>query len=190
METALLRDGEKRCWTDSELMSLPKDGRKYELIEGSLLMSPVGVSHSEICVQLVLLLGTFVRRRKLGQIFDSSIGFRLSSKILLSPDVSFVSHARLAAITIAPEKFLYGAPDLTVEVLSPSDSRKVIEGKVDKYFEHGTRLAWVVDPRRASVTVHEADGVTKLTGPTARLTGGVVLPGFKCKLSDIFSPAW
>lgn len=190
METALQTVSEKRPWTDSELMSLPKDGRKYELIDGRLLMSPVGSTHSRICIDLSFLLTAHARRRKLGQIFDSSIGFRLSPTILLSPDVSFVSHARLVEITVAPEKFLYGAPDLAVEVLSPSDSRKIMEGKLDKYFEHGTHLAWVVDPRHATVTVHDADSVTKLSGPATTLTGGEVLPGFKCKLSEIFLPAW
>jgi len=188
METTLLTCRTKRRWTDSELMALPKDGRKYELINGRLFMSPVGSTHSRICIDLSFLLTAHVRRRKLGQVFDSSIGFRLSPRILLSPDVSFVSHARLAEITIAPEKFLYGAPDLAVEVLSPSDSRKVIEGKLAKYFAHGTRLAWLVDPRCATVTIHEPDSVTTLKGLAAMLTGGEVLPSFKCRLKEVFSP--
>ena len=87
---------------------------------------------------------------------------------------------------VAPEKFLYGAPDLAVEVLSPGDPRDMIERKLEKYFQHGTRLAWVADPKRQTVIVHSLDAVTKLTAPANTLTGGEVLPGFKCRLRDVF----
>jgi len=186
METATIFYSDKSRWTDNELMSLPRDGRKYELIEGELLMSPVGRTHSLICLRLATLLVRFVEKKRLGEVFDSSMGFRLSPKILLSPDVSYVSKARLKKIMAAPEKFLYGAPDLAVEVLSPGDPRDMIERKLGKYFQHGTRLAWVVDPKRQTVIVHSLDAVTKLTAPANTLTGGEVLPGFKCRLRDVF----
>jgi Uma2 family endonuclease len=186
METATLVASPKRHWTDKELMSLPKDGRKYELIEGDLLMSPVGMTHSDVCINISTLLTVFVRPRKLGKVFDSSMGYRLSRTVLLSPDVSFVSNARLAEILVAPDKFLYGAPDLVVEVLSPTDSLKLIEDKLDRYFEHGTRLAWVVDCRGRTVSVRTTDGITKLAKPGDVLTGGEVLPGFRCRLRRIF----
>jgi Uma2 family endonuclease len=67
---------------------------------------------------------------------------------MLSPDVSFISNARLAEIFVSPDKFFQGAPDLLVEVLSPSDRRSLIETKLAKYFEHGGRLAWLVDSRK------------------------------------------
>jgi len=186
METAILVPSKKRYWTDNELMSLPKDGRKYELIDGDLLMSPVGMTHSDVCINLSTLSNNFVCRKRLGKVFDSSIGYRLSRTVLLSPDVSFVSKVRLTEIMVAPEKFLYGAPDLAVEVLSPSDTLKIIEDKLDKYFEHGTRLAWILDYKRKSVSVHTLDGITRLTKPGEWLTGGEVLPGFKCRLRQIF----
>src|SRR5438093_13515883 len=148
METATIFYSDKSRWTDNELMSLPLDGRKYELIEGELLMSPVGRTHSLICLRLATLLVRFVEKKRLGEVFDSSMGFRLSPKILLSPDVSFVSSARLKEIMVAPEKFLYGAPDLAVEVLSPHDLKSMVAAKRDKYFKHGTRLVWILDPQK------------------------------------------
>ncbi|MBI4328190.1 MAG: Uma2 family endonuclease [Chloroflexi bacterium] len=186
MDQATIFFSTKRFWTDNELMSLPNDGRKYELIEGELLMSPVGMTHSLICVELVALLTRFVQRKKIGAVFDSSMGFRLSRRLLLSPDVSYVSKARLKEIMVAPEKFLYGAPDLAVEVFSPSDTLDIIERKLDQYFHYGTRLAWVVDPQRRTVSVHALDAVTKLSRSSDTLGGGEVLPGFKCKLGRIF----
>lgn len=167
-------------------MCLPNDGRKYELIDGYLLLSPVRENHSRICINIVLMLGEFVRRKKLGRVYDSSLGCRLTPEVMLSPDVSYVSNARLKEIMVSSEKFLQGAPDLVVEVLSPGDHRKIIEGKLDKYFDHGAQLAWVVDPKRRIVTVHEPDSVSTLTGLDATLKGGGVLPGFKCKLREIF----
>ncbi len=187
METATIFYSDKSRWTDNELMSLPRDGRKYELIEGELLMSPVGATHSLVCLNLATLLIRFVEGKRLGKVFDSSMGFRLSPKILLSPDVSYVSKARLKKIMIAPEKFLYGAPDLAVEVLSPGDTRDFIERKLEKHFQHGTRLAWVVDPKRKTVTFHSLDEVTRLARLSDVLTGGDVLPRFSCKLRAIFT---
>src|ERR1051325_9178653 len=116
METAKLIPATRRQWCDKALMALPNNGHKYELLDGDLLMSPVGETHSDICARLVTLLTIFIERRQLGRVYDSSIGYRLSPKILLSPDVSFVSNERLAQIRVAPEKFLHGAPDLAVEV--------------------------------------------------------------------------
>ena len=185
MQTAMLVGSSKSHWTDNELMSLPKDGNKYELIEGDLLVSPVGKVHSLVCVRMVVLLAAYVRRKKLGEVYDSSMGFRLSPQLLLSPDVSFVSRNRLPEMMVDPDKFLRGAPDLVVEVLSPSDRLKIIETKLDKYFEHGTRLAWVIDLKRSSLTVHQPDSVTKLTDASEVVNGGEVVRGFKCRLGDI-----
>jgi len=190
METAMVYFSTKGHWTDEEFMALPNDGRKYELLEGKLLMSPVIASHGSVCVNIVILMGTYVHRHKLGQVYDSSTGFRLSDDVLLSPDVAFVSKARLKKILVAPDKFLYGAPDLVVEVVSPSDRLKHINEKLDHYFEHDTRLAWVVDWKKREVTVHSPDNLAKLTRPNDVLTGGDVLRGFKCKLSKLFGSAY
>ncbi len=186
METATLIPASRRQWSDKALMGLPKNGHKYELLEGDLLMSPVGETHSDICMRLGTLLTVFVESRQLGRVYDSSIGYRLSPKLLLSPDVSFVSNERLDRIRVAPEKFLQGAPDLAVEVLSPSDTATIIEKKLDLYFEHGTEAAWLVDPQRKAVSVYTLDGITRLTKLADVLAGGKVLRGFKCRLSRLF----
>ena len=88
-----------------------------------------------------------------------------------------------------PDKFLQGAPDLAIEVLSPSDRPKVIEAKLAKYFAHGTRLVWLVDWKKLEVTLRTQDTHRKLTGLNAMLTGGDVLPKFNCRLGDIFGRA-
>src|SRR5713226_5019789 len=151
MEMATIVPGKKSRWTDAQVMALPKDGFKREVVEGDIYMSPVGYVHAVICIRISSLLDGHVSEHDLGKVFDSSMGFRLGPKSVLSPDVSFVSHARLAEIMTAPEKFLAGAPELAVEVLSPSDLRSVVSLKLDKYLMSGTRLAWLVDPKKGTI---------------------------------------
>jgi Uma2 family endonuclease len=187
MRTTLLA-GKREIWTDEELEALPKDGHKYELLDGELMMSPVHLNHGLVCVRLSSALFHFVEARGLGQVLDSSIGCRLADDLLLSPDVAFVSKERLNKIGSAPEKFLAGAPDLVVEVFSPSDRMKQVNRKLDHYFEHGARLAWLVHLRKQQIQIYTADSIETLTDLDDVLTGGLVLPGFKCKLRKIFLP--
>ena len=176
----------RKVWTDEALEALPKDGHKYELLDGGLIISPVHANHGIICVRMISLLSLFVQRHKLGELYDSSTGFRLSEKLLLSPDISFASNATLKRILIAPDKFLYGAPDLVIEVLSPSDRMVQINRKLDHYFEHGTKLAWLINWPKEQVHIYTPDSIEALTRANEVLTGGKVLPGFKCKLRQIF----
>jgi Uma2 family endonuclease len=187
MPTAALTTTRK-TWTDEELETLPKDGHKYELLDGELIMSPVHANHGSVCSRITILLGVFLGGRKLGTLYDSSTGFRLAADLLLSPDIAFVSKARLKEVEVVPDKFLAGAPDLVVEVLSPSDRMRQISRKLDHYFEHGTRLAWLVNLPKQQVHIYTSDSIESLTAPNEVLTGGVVLPGFKCKLRQIFLP--
>lgn len=106
-----------RTWTDEELMCLPDDGRKYELVDGELVVSPAGGRHGRTIVRLTVRLGAFVAERRLGEVFDSSTGFRLPGGDLRSPDVSFVTASRLPEDGV-PRGFLYLAPDLAAEVLA------------------------------------------------------------------------
>jgi Uma2 family endonuclease len=179
----------KKRWSDRELLALPADGYKYEALDGALLMSPGTANHGWVCIRIASMLLTHVERHALGKVFDSSTGFRLSPSTLLCPDVSFVSVSRLSTVLISPDKFLQGAPDLAVEVLSPSDRPKIIEAKLDKYFEHGVRLAWLVDWKKQEVIVQTPLSTRKLIGLNAVLTGDDVLPKFKCDLSDVFGRA-
>ncbi len=183
--TTLIR---RKTWTDAELESLPANGHKYELVDGELTMSPVPANHGVICVRLIVLIGSFVQRRKLGEVYDSSTGFRLSQQVLLSPDVSFVSKSRLRKILRAPDKFLAGAPDLAIEVLSPSDRVHELHRKLDLYFQHGTRLVWIVNWKLEQIHVYRPDSIAALTRSTEALSGAEVLPGFKCRLGQIFGP--
>ncbi len=162
MQTAATLPKYKKRWSDRELLALPQDGYKYETLDGTLLTNPGAANHGWVCIRIASILLTHVKRCALGKVFDSSTGFRLSPSTLLCPDVSFVSVSRLPTLLIAPAKFLQGAPDLAVEVLSPSDRPKIIGTKLAKYFEHGSRLVWLADWKKQEITVHTSLTASKL----------------------------
>ena len=175
-----------RTWTDEELMRLPEDGRKYELVNGKLAVSPAGGRHGRVIVRLTARLGTFVEKHSLGEVFDSSTGFRMPSGNVRVPDVSFVATARLPEGGV-PEGFLYVAPDLAVEVLSPDDRPRPIMDKVGEYLAVGVRLVWVIDPERANAVAYRSLTTVIEIAADGSLEGEDVVPGFSCPLSSLFT---
>lgn len=173
-------------WTDEQLMSLPDTGHKAELVDGRLRMAPAGGEHGDICMRLGSALTVFVRARKLGRTFDSSTGFTMKSGNLRCPDASFVSAARIKEAGGVPSGFMVGAPDLAVEVISPSDRYADVQARIVEYFENGTALAWLVNPQSRRVMVYRASGAVKELDATQSLDGEDVLPGFTFPTRELF----
>jgi Uma2 family endonuclease len=170
--------------TEQDLLNTPKDGRKYELVDGRILaMSPAGKPHGRVCVRLLLELGTFVRDRRLGEVYESSTGFRLEGGNVRVPDVSFEAEGRPAG---DPGGFGDGAPDLAVEVLSPTDRPRQVMDRVGEYLQSGVRLVWVLDPERRSAVVYRSLAEVRKLGADEFLEGEDVVPGFRCRLADLF----
>jgi Uma2 family endonuclease len=170
--------------TEDDLRATPQDGRKYELVDGEIQVSPGGVRHSHVSLTLAARLHAFVREHGAGHAFDASVGFRLPGGNVRSPDASFVARGRLKADAL-PDDFGDLAPDLAVEVLSPGERPRRVLDKVGEYLEAGVRLVWVIDPRKAKAIVYRSlSDVTELTAHD-ELDGGDVLPGFRCRLGDI-----
>lgn len=174
--------------TADELFTMPKDGFRYELVKGELRkMSPAGSEHGAIIVNITVLLGQHVKSKKLGVCFGAETGFKIASNpdTVRAPDVAFVSRERVPESGI-PKKFWPGAPDLAVEVLSPGDTLEEVEEKVEDWLAAGTRVVWIVSPKRRSVSVYRSmTDVTRLS-ETDELDGGDVVTGFRCKVSEIF----
>lgn len=134
------------------------DDIRYELIEGELVvMEPAPTtSHQRILVNLTLLLAPFVRDNGLGEVLIASTDVYLSDTNVLQPDLLFVSAARASIIT---ERDVHGAPDLVVEIASPSTRRRDRGIKMDLYARHGVTEYWLVDPATAIVeTLRLKDG--------------------------------
>ena len=145
-------------------------------------MSPAGARHGRISLRLGASLLAFVREEGLGEVFDSSTGYRLPGGNVRSPDASFVSSKRLPRV---PEGFLELAPDLAVEVLSPEDSPRGVLDKVGEYLAAGVRLVWVIDPRTSRAVSYRSLTDVQEIGPDGTLEGGELLPGFRYPLSDL-----
>ena len=174
--------------TASELFEMPDDGFRYELVKGELRkMSPAGWEHGEVIVNITLLLGQYVKVNQLGSCGGAETGFKLASDpdTVLAPDLSFVSRERRPQGE-ARKKFFPGAPDLAVEVMSPGDTRREVKEKVEDWLGAGTRAVWVVDPRHRTVKVYRSTAEVTHLSEADELDGGEVVPGFRCKVAEIF----
>jgi Uma2 family endonuclease len=172
--------------TADELFEMQHLGR-CELIRGELfMMAPAGSEHGGIIGNLTILLGTFVRSRKLGRIFGAETGFIIhrNPDTVRAPDVAFIRAERLSAKL--PRGFFDGPPDLAVEVLSPEDRPGNVKAKIRDWLDAGCLAVWIVDPSDETVTIHESqqDAVVLKRGDT--LTDSRVLPGFSMAVSEIF----
>ncbi len=179
---------EKKVWTDAEFMALPKDGHRYEIVNGELVdMGSSGALHGNLAIMLSPALFAVVNAQKLGSLFDSSTAFKMKSGNRRSPDISLFAKERLQGITELPTGFLDGAPDLAVEVLSPGNTVEEIHDKLVEYFENGTRLAWIIHPSEHYVLVyrfaHEPDRLLKSVD---NLDGEEVIPGFTLPVAELF----
>jgi Uma2 family endonuclease len=170
--------------TEQDLLDTPRDGQKYELVDGQIRVSPAGSRHGKVCVRLVVLLGGYVRERGLGQVFESSTGFRLPGGNVRVPDVSFVANGRFPGDEV-PEGFPDLAPDLSVEVLSPDDRPRDILDKVGEYLQAGVHLVWVIDWKRRKALVYRSLTDVRTLGPEDLLEGEDVVPGFQCRLAEV-----
>lgn len=176
----------KKTWTEAELMSLPKVGGKYELVEGELLVTPAGLSHESIVVRLVFALEGLMRKHRFGRVWSSNLGYWMKNGNLRSPDVSFVEKSHFKRMTRDPEGFLHGAPDLSVEIMSPSNTVKAMKEKAGEYFENGSKLVWIVNPEDQTVAILRPDGSEKALTVTDTLEGEDVIPGFSLRVIELF----
>jgi Uma2 family endonuclease len=172
--------------TAEELYALDDDQR-YDLLEGELLqMSPAGRRHGKVGMRIGARVNDFVEEHNLGEVYTAETGFilRRNPDTVLGPDVSFVYTERVPPED--EEGFLNLAPDLAVEVVSPSNTVREMTAKVVAYLDAGARQVWVVEPRRRIVTVYAADGNARLLREGDTIDGGEVLPEFSLPVAEIF----
>jgi Uma2 family endonuclease len=170
--------------TVEDLLRTPKDGMKYELVDGEILVSPAGMRHSHIAARILHRLADYLDRNPVGEVFSENVGIQFPSGNVRSPDVTFVSTAKLPGGV--PESFGEVIPDLAVEVLSPNDSMTQIGRKIGEYFENGVPLVWLVDPKRQTVTVYRSLTDTERLDIHATITAEPVLPGFSATVRSFF----
>jgi len=171
----------RREVTAEELLRMPEDGFRYELVRGELRrMTPSGNVHGRVAMNIAWPLAQNVRAHDLGTLYATD------PDTVRAPDVAFVSRERIEAVGEV-EGYWPGAPDLAVEVISPNDSHVEVEEKVFDWLEAGTKMVLPVNPRRRSVSLYRSQSdITILIG-TDVLDGGDVVPGFQLTLREMFA---
>jgi len=175
--------------TVDELLHMPDDGFRYELVRGELRrMTPAGSQHGRIAVRITWRLARHVEENQLGTVYAAETGFRLSSNpdTVRAPDVAFVSRDRIEAIGEI-EGFWPEAPALAVEVISPGDSYADVEEKVFDWLDAGTKMVVVINPRQRSATVYKSPTDIAALAESEVLNGGDVVPGFELAVREIFA---
>lgn len=171
--------------TIDDLRRVPRDGQTYELVDGAIIVTPAGMRHSSVAARTTVVLGTFVLSHQSGELYTEGVGIQLPTGNVRSPDVSFVRTEKLPGGR-SPVDYGRLIPDLVVEVLSPNDSQSDIATKVAEYLECGVPVVWVVDPDRRTVVVHGPERSPTEHGADQVLMARPVLPGFSCRVSDLF----
>ena len=176
--------------TADDLLRLYSEGVRGELIRGVLheTMS-TGHEHGTIVANLVFALMGHVKPRRLGTVVASDSGVLLERDpdTVREPDIAYTSAEKIPLDARIPG-YAAVAPDLVVEVRSPSDSRREVHDKAQTWISHGVSLVWVVDPDTRTIDVHHSDRPTTTLTDDATLDGAEVLPGFTCALAEIFGP--
>ncbi|MCS6830053.1 MAG: Uma2 family endonuclease [Armatimonadota bacterium] len=179
---------EKKTYTVDDLWELShRTGKRQELVKGELReLAPANEEHGYLAMRLGTLVTLFVMQHKLGYTFAAETGFVLSEDpaTVRAPDFAFVSRER------APESrsrhFVRYTPDLVVEVVSPADTFSAVTEKVNDWLEAGVRLVWVVDPEVKKIYVYRTGQPMRALQEEDVLSGEEVLPGFECRVREIF----
>ena len=170
--------------TEDELMSLPDDGYLYELVDGLVAGKPAASFQAGvIAANIIALLGPHVRGR--GFVSCGKGGFRMANGNIRVPATSFTRKERFPG-GHAPDTFGDLAPDLCVEIISPSEKRVGMARKVQEYFDGGAVQVWHVFPERQEVIVFTSPTDTKTLGADDALDAGDLLPVFSCQVRELF----
>ena len=174
--------------TAEQLLNMPDDGFRYELVRGELRkMVPSGHAHGEYALSIGASLQTHAKENGLGKAYAAETGFKLESDPdhVRAPDAAFVRRER-AETARDTSGFFPGAPDVAVEVISPTDRYTEVEEKVSDWLDAGTIAVIVVDPRRRSVKVHRSPTDVVVLTEADVLSVDDTVPGWQMPVKDIF----
>lgn len=180
---------QKIVMTYEDYLRLPDDGKRYEILEGELFVSPSPITkHQIVSGNLYGILHQHVRKHKLGRVFSAPMDVVLSRTNVVQPDLFFVSNARKKIIT---ETNIQGAPDLVVEILSETSEEQDRVAKKQIYARHGVKEYWLIDPDRETLEVYKLDAKTRAfehiaTYQSDEAFQSALLPNLEITLADLW----
>lgn len=175
--------------TADDLLRLHSEGVRGELVRGVLheTMS-AGHHHGKIAVNLIVELGNFVKPRKLGTIVasDSGVWLERSPDTVREPDIAFTSAEKIP-LDAKIDGYAEFVPDLVVEIISPSDSRRWAHNRAQMWLDYGAPLVWIVHPKTQTIDIYRPGELTTTLNEQDTLTGHNILTGFTCPIHTIFT---
>lgn len=175
--------------TAEELLGMPEDGFRYELVRGELRrMSPAGRHHGKVAARILVILAKHVDACDLGVIFAAETGFWIEQRpdTVRAPDVAFIGRERAAALE-GEDGYAQTWPDLAVEVVSPTDRRAEVAEKAAAWLDAGTRMVLVVDPSRRTAAVYSPHEDVRVLTEEDFVEGGAVVPGWRVQVKEFFA---
>jgi Uma2 family endonuclease len=177
--------------TDEQFYQLCQKNRDLKFERSAtgelIIMAPTGGETGNRNAGLTAQLWIWNQQQKLGQVFDSSTGFRLPNGANRSPDVAWIQQARWDALT--PEQkagFIPLCPDFVIELLSPSDRLTTLQEKMQEYRANGAQLGWLIDRASQQVEIYRRDREVEILKSPITLSGEEMLPGFVLNLEAIW----
>jgi Uma2 family endonuclease len=179
---------QQKLITAEEFMNLPEpvDGSQQELIRGVIVtMPPPKGLHAICCNKVGRRVGNFVEDHRLGWVTSNDAGFisERDPDSVRGPDIAFWSITRVPR---PPQGYFEVPPDLAIEIVSPSDTFSRTTEKIRHYLGNGVPVVWYVDPELRIVTIYRPDNSMQTLEETDTLEGGELLPGFSCRVAELF----
>ncbi len=174
--------------TAEELAQLPDEGGRYELVAGVMhKMAAASYHHAKLANRFAHKLTTYVEAHQLGEVSGES-GWVLATNpdTVRIPDAAFLVQRRVTA-EAEVAGFQRGAPDLVLEVISPTDSYSEVAAKVDEWLAGGARMVVIIDPRKHIIRVHRSKTEAVTLHAADTLDGGDVVPGWRLPVHEIFA---
>ena len=178
----------KKKYTYQDYFNLPDDGKRYELINGELVMTPApNTMHQNIIVKLIYEIERFLQQQKIGKLLCAPTDVRFSDTNILQPDIIFIPNGRSGIIK---ENMIDGPPDLIIEILSPATAYYDLLEKKEIYEQSGVKEYWIVDPKKLRIDVYRNIGQRFELNQrieSAGIAKSLVIEGFEVSLENIFS---
>lgn len=176
--------------SDSELAALsaknPDLRLETDAVGKLIIMPPTGSLTGEKNADLIYQVQAWNRRYKLGKVFDSSTGFKLSNSAVRSPDVSWIAIDRWNSLSDKQKRsFAPIAPDFAIELMSPTDNLQETQQKMNEYLDCGVKLGWLIDPNAKQVEIYRGGKEPEIISNPTSLSGESVLPNLTVDVSDI-----